>query len=93
MAHNPDFVGKEAAEQERTRKPPQIESKREWEHGDGGSKSCSRKDKPVYTDVNKPPRPCYGDWGYCGNDQWKSKGIVQRIKDTKQVITRDGKKV
>lgn len=71
---------------------PSIEQKREWEHGDQGKgKDCNRANKPVYTAPNERPGICR-DYS-CDNTEYYSKGIVEREKGTKKILTRDGKKV
>jgi hypothetical protein len=65
-----------------------IERKHEWLHGAGGlGNSCERKGKPIYTDPQKIPDSCRG-W-MCNNEEWRSNGIVQRDKATKQIIRRE----
>ena len=71
-------------------KPPvkrEVERVREWAHApiDG---YCSRKDRIVRTPVNKIPDECRG----CPSDNWQSKGIVHRLKDSKQIVHREGEK-
>ncbi|HUY27288.1 MAG TPA: hypothetical protein VMV27_07680 [Candidatus Binataceae bacterium] len=71
---------------------PAIEKKREWAHGDGGfGKNCNRAARPIYTAPQKIPEECRS-WG-CGNADWLGRGIVERDKATKKILTRDGKKV
>lgn len=64
---------------------PVIEIKRKWAHGDQGiGEKCHRKDKPIYTDVNKAPGVCRSPW--CDNDEWLAKGRVFRTKDEKKIV-------
>ena len=68
------------------KKSPEIERKREWEHGDRGQgKDCWRAARPVFTPPEKTPDECHG----CSNDEWYSKGVVRRNKETKQIIDRE----
>ena len=85
------FVGKTARDEHGAAKPPQIESKREWEHSETGGKGkdCYRANNPVYTPPQKRPHECHS----CDNDDWNSKGLVKRVVGTKKVVERDGKKV
>ena len=64
-----------------------IERKREWMHGSEGLPNCTRKEKPVYTDVNKLPHECHG-YG-CDNTEYYSKGVVRRLKETKEIVHRE----
>ena len=71
---------------------PSIEQKREWEHGnEGKGKDCNRAKKPIYTAPNERPGVCR-DY-QCDNTEYMSKGLVEREKGTKKILTRDGKKV
>ena len=85
------FVGKTATDANRNQKPPQIESKREWEHSEKGGrgKDCYRYGKPVYTPPQKIPDECHS----CDNNDWNSKGVIKRLVDSKKIIERNGKKV
>ena len=69
------------------RQKPSLERKHEWQHGDGGDKDCKRKDKPVYTNPGVVPGTCKG-WT-CDNDEWYSKGIVIREKNSKEIVSRE----
>ena len=64
-----------------------IERVREWEHkpAQEGDPYCYRSRKPVYTPPSKAPGDCHG----CGVNDWKSKGVVERVKEDKKIIRRD----
>jgi hypothetical protein len=73
------------------RERPVIERKREWKHGAGGlGADCPRSRKPVYTDPQKLPDQCR-DWA-CRNDEWRSRGIVERDANSREILSRDGKR-
>ena len=76
-----------------TPKPtPTIEKRHEWEHGsEGKGKDCNRASKPIYTKPDAIPGTCR-DW-QCDNGEWVSKGLVERERGTKKILTRNGKKV
>lgn len=67
--------------------PKTIERVREWEHKEYEVKDgyCYRGRKPAYTPPQKTPGTCHG----CSSDEWKSNGIVRRIKETKEIILRE----
>lgn len=74
------------------RERPVIERKREWAHGAGGfGQNCPRATRPVFTDPQKLPDRCRG-YG-CDNDEWRSRGIVERYKKSREILTRDGKPI
>ena len=70
------------------REPIILEHKRRWTHGDGCAPDCGRRKEPVYTDLDKVPRPCgEGVWRKgCGEGQWYGAGKVIRDKKTKQIV-------
>jgi hypothetical protein len=88
QSRNPDYQPDNTTKRE----PPVIERKREWEHGTEGREGCQRRKQPIYTDPNSIPGPCGRDnpFAYgCGGKEWVSKGIVQRIKGSKQIVHRE----
>ena len=78
---------KQGAEDEIKRDKPVIERRREWEHGDGGDKDCWRKARPIFTAPEKVPDPCHRET--CKNDEWRSKGIVLREKQSRKIVHRE----
>ncbi len=78
---------KAGAEEDIRRAKPVIERVREWEHGDGGAKDCFRRGRLVHTPPGQTPGPCR-DWS-CGNEEWRSRGIVARDAKSKRILHRE----
>lgn len=78
---------KAGAEEDIQREKPAVERVREWEHGDAGAKDCYRRGRPVYTPPERTPEPCR-NWS-CGNDEWRSRGIVRRDAKSKRIVRRE----
>lgn len=77
-----------ASPYEKPKPKPVIEQKREWQHGsEGKGENCSRSTKPIYTNPNEVPGTCR-DW-QCDNKEWISKGIVNRDKATRNIVSRE----
>lgn len=64
-----------------------VERVREWAHGyqTDRERDCNRRDKLIHTPVNKTPDECHA----CPNKTWESRGVVHRLKETKEVIHRE----
>jgi hypothetical protein len=65
---------------------PTLERMREWGHGSvGRGKDCYRASEPIVTIPEKIPPDCNA----CGNNEWFSKGLVTRDKNTGRVVDRE----
>lgn len=72
--------------EDQPKEKPILERKREWAHTDQGpNKDCWRVNRPIFTAPEKAPDECHG----CANDEWYSKGIVTRDKNTKQIVDKE----